>query len=195
MNVEQCMTREPKNCNVGDNLECPARLMWENDCGVAAVLDEAGRLLGVITDRDICMAAYLNGAPLRSISVTKAMAKKVYTCKPGDTLETAERLMSDHQIRRLPVVDEKGHLVGMLSLSDIARQLRIAGDGKSKPASGTMLAATLASTLAEISKARTRGNGVSEGGSGSVRAREEREIPRPPARQEPSGQRSAGPNR
>jgi CBS domain-containing protein len=144
MNVEQCMTKSPRTCFEGDSLESAARIMWETDCGSVPVVDSASRLVGIITDRDACMAAYTQGAPLHAIRLSSAMAKQVFTCGPKDTIESVEQRMGTHRVRRLPVVDGQRRVVGILSLGDLAR--------KSTKSSAR---ASLGSTLASISEPHT----------------------------------------
>jgi CBS domain-containing protein len=122
MHVEQIMNQPPVSCRVHDTLNTAAQLMWEHDSGAIPVLGNDGRIIGIVTDRDICMAAYTTGRPLHAIPVHDAMAKEVFTCKPDDSVEDAEHLMGEKQIRRLPVLNDAGQLVGMLSLGDIARE-------------------------------------------------------------------------
>jgi CBS-domain-containing membrane protein len=76
----------------------------------------------VRTDRDICMCALFLGKPLRELTVSEAMARQVISIRPNDSIAAAERAMQDAQVRRLPVINERGSLVGILSLSDIARE-------------------------------------------------------------------------
>lgn len=121
MKVDQLMTQPAVSCRTDDTLGTAARLMWDHDCGVVPVVNDAGSVVGIITDRDICMAAYTQGVPLHSIPTRTAMAREVFTCRPDDGVEGVERLMRDKQIRRVPVVDGDGHPIGMLSLNDIAR--------------------------------------------------------------------------
>jgi CBS domain-containing protein len=108
---------------VHDTLNTAAQLMWEHDCGAIPVMGDDDRIIGIVTDRDICMAAYTQGRPLYAIPVHDAMAKEVFTCRPDDSVEDAEHLMGEKQVRRLPVLDGAGQLVGMLSVGDIAREL------------------------------------------------------------------------
>jgi CBS-domain-containing membrane protein len=75
----------------------------------------------MITDRDICMAAYTTGRPLTDLRVHEAMSPSLHSCKPGDSVSDVEGLMRRNQVRRLPVVDEAGSLTGILSLADLAR--------------------------------------------------------------------------
>jgi CBS domain-containing protein len=122
--VEDIMTVSPVTCRPDDSLSDAARAMWDHDCGCVPVVEGDGepRAVGIITDRDICMCAYSRGLPLGELRVHDAMARNPCTCSPFDSIETAERLMRDAQVRRLPVVDAAGTVVGILSLADIARE-------------------------------------------------------------------------
>ena len=102
MKVADSMTREVRACTVHDSLNAAARVMWEHDCGCVPVVDGQGRLVGIVTDRDICMAAYTQGVPLEAIAVERVMAARVISCSRTDDLETAHRLMRKHEIHRLP---------------------------------------------------------------------------------------------
>lgn len=122
MKVEQLMSKEVLSCFACDTLDVPSRLMWEGDVGAVPVVDkDSGMLAGIITDRDIAMSAYLKGKPIFAIGVDEVMSKKVFSVKPSDTVASADELMRQKRIRRLPVVDG-GKVVGMLSLNDIARE-------------------------------------------------------------------------
>jgi len=127
MNVEKLMKTEVKTCSPDDTLQLPAQLMWENDCGFIPVVDSERRVVGVITDRDICMSAYTKGVPLSGSSVTTAMSPDVHSCSPHATLGYVEELMRTHRIRRVPVVDALGRLVGIITLSDLARRAQAKG--------------------------------------------------------------------
>ena len=76
----------------------------------------------MLTDRDICMAAYTQGRPLGEMQVSSAMSRQLFSCRPEDSLAKAEEIMRTNRIRRLPVIDADRHLVGILSLDDIARE-------------------------------------------------------------------------
>lgn len=121
MKVEQVMSRPVITCRPTDTLDTAAGLMWEGDCGALPVVDHDGIVVGVVTDRDICMAAYTAGKDLRSIPVSTAMAKIVIACLPTDELGNAEAIMSRGQVRRLPVVDGHARPIGIISMNDIAR--------------------------------------------------------------------------
>lgn len=125
MRVDQIMTRTVRTCAPGASLSTAARIMWEGDCGCVPVVEEdegGARVIGMITDRDICMAGYTQGRPLSAIRVDSAMARQVFSCRPTDSIAEALNMLRMHQVRRLPVVDNGDHLVGMLSLADAARE-------------------------------------------------------------------------
>ena len=121
MNASALMTPAVQTCGENENLHRVAQLMWEADCGVVPVVDADGRVIGIVTDRDIAMAAYTQGRPLSQIPVSSAMAKQVHGVREGDALEVVEALMRRAQVRRVPVLDGDGRLRGILSLNDLAR--------------------------------------------------------------------------
>jgi CBS domain-containing protein len=125
--VKAIMAETVSSCAPDDSLNAAAQRMWEDDCGAVPVIASDGTLAGIITDRDICMAAYTKGLALTAIRVKDVMARHVHTCKPEDTLERVANLMADAQIRRLPVVDAEGRLIGIVSLADIARGASVLG--------------------------------------------------------------------
>lgn len=125
MKVGQLMMRTVETCRPQDALNAAAQVMWEHDCGcVPVVMDEEGgaRVVGMLTDRDICMAAYTQGRPLEAIKVASAMSKRVCSCRDTDSLMVALNVLRTNQLHRLPVVDADDHLIGLLSLADIARE-------------------------------------------------------------------------
>lgn len=124
MQVEQLMSKQVKSCSPGDTLQRAAQLMWDADCGCLPVCEANGadRVVGVITDRDICMSALFEGKQLHELPVSGAMAKQLVVCKVGDTVAGVEKTMREARIRRLPVVDDQGALVGIIGLADIARE-------------------------------------------------------------------------
>ena len=121
MKVEQLMTRPVQTCRRSDPLNAAAQIMWERDCGCLPVVEQA-RVVGMITDRDICMAAYTQGRPLSDIPVGSVMARDVRSCRPSDSITTALKILEQNQLHRLPVLDKNDHLIGMLSLTDVARE-------------------------------------------------------------------------
>ena len=127
MNASELMTSHPKSCSPNDSLQRAAQIMWEADCGVVPVVDDQNHVVGMITDRDITMAAYTQGSALWQIPVSSAMAKQVHGVREKDSLEVIEALMRRVRIRRVPVLDSEGRLKGILSMSDLARHAHRTG--------------------------------------------------------------------
>jgi Ala-tRNA(Pro) deacylase len=122
MHVHDLMSRPAASCWSTDVLSAPAQLMWDFDCGAIPVLERGTEhVVGMITDRDICMATLTQDRPPSAIRVHEAMSRTVVSCAPNNTIAHAEALLRQHQIRRLPVVDDHGRLLGILSLADLAR--------------------------------------------------------------------------
>jgi CBS domain-containing protein len=144
MNASDLMTKAVKACNVDDNLQRAAQIMWENDVGVVPVVDADLHVVGMITDRDICMAAYIQGTPLWRIPVSSAMARKVYGVGEGEPVAAVEALMRRVQVRRVPVLDGDGRLKGLLSMNDLARHAHRSGARRADGLSGDSIVQTLA---------------------------------------------------
>ena len=144
MKISSLIRRDVISCTTQDDLQRAAQLMWDHDIGCLPVIDAQGHVTGMITDRDICMAAYTQGMPLRAIPVALAMAKHIFSCSADDELAAVERTMSEHQIRRMPVIDDQGHPIGIISLNDIARAA----------AAGGVPATEVTSTLAAVTAPR-----------------------------------------
>jgi CBS domain-containing protein len=121
MRIEDVMTRNPSFCGPEATAADAARIMWERDCGFVPVLDAQRIPIGVVTDRDLCMAAYTRGKTLHEIPVRSVMSTHVRTCMRSASVGSVEELMAEAQVRRIPVVDEAGGLVGIVALSDLAR--------------------------------------------------------------------------
>jgi CBS domain-containing protein len=121
MRVNEIMSTPALTCHAQDTLNVAARLMWDGDCGAIAVVNDEGNLVGMITDRDICMAGLLQAMPLASIPVHVAMARHVYAVEPDQSIDDVERLMATHQVRRIPVVID-GKPIGLVAVNDLARE-------------------------------------------------------------------------
>jgi CBS domain-containing protein len=172
MKVADVMTPEVRACTIHDSLNAAARIMWDHDCGCAPVIDAHGKLAGIVTDRDICMAAYTQGAPIAAIPVQRAMSARVVSCSRGDELETAHRLMRTHEIHRLPVVDSHGRLAGILSLSDLVTHA--SGNGAAASDGVEVLA-----TLSALRKRRERAAAAaSASNGGAAHSDESKKAPR-----------------
>ena len=113
------MTRDAQTCRPDTDLAAVAALMWDHDCGFVPVVDPAGALAGVITDRDICMAVTTRRLLPERIAAAQVMNSPVRCCMASDTLTGALEIMKRFKVRRLPVIDPGGTLVGILALNDI----------------------------------------------------------------------------
>ncbi len=146
MNASDLMTRDVQSCCPSDNLQRAMQIMWERDCGVVPVVDGENKVVGMVTDRDVSVAAYTQGQPLWAIPVSSAMARHVHGVREDDDLEAVETLMRRTQIRRVPVLDAEGRLKGLLSMNDLARHVH---RGAARKADG-LRADSIAQTLAAV---------------------------------------------
>jgi CBS domain-containing protein len=119
MRVKDLMTTNPKACTLTNNLAEAAGFMWDQDCGILPVVSAGGKVVGLITDRDISMAAAMKDRNLAYIAVEDVISGKVFGCKPDDDVHAALTTMRENKVRRLPVVDADGKLKGILSMNDI----------------------------------------------------------------------------
>jgi CBS domain-containing protein len=117
MKVRDLMTRNVQSCEPNTNLAAATELMWKADCGVLPVVED-GKLTGILTDRDICMALGTRNRPASEITAGEVATAEVATCTPDVDVHTAMTLMRKAKVRRLPVVED-GHVKGMLALNDI----------------------------------------------------------------------------
>jgi CBS domain-containing protein len=145
MPVRQFMQLTPSVCSPDDPLSRAAQIMWELNCGVVPVVASDGRLVGVVTDRDLCLAAHAREQPLAAITVSSTMTLNVCAVSADDTLGHVFYLMSKQRVRRLPVL-EGGRLVGVVSIADIALHIQ-RYSGNSLPA-----CVALAHMLAAVSE-------------------------------------------
>jgi len=120
VNVDEIMNRKICSCKPEDTLRQAAELMWQHDIGSLVVIGGDGKALGVVTDRDLLMCAYLNGKALEHQTVSQAMSKELHSLELGKSVRDAEALMQSKQVRRLVIVDREGRAAGIISLNDLA---------------------------------------------------------------------------
>lgn len=148
MKISQVMTHPAACCGPYEPLSEAARIMWDKDCGVVPIVEPVTQaLLGVVTDRDLCMASYTQGRKLSEIPIEAIMSTQIVTCRADESLERAHERLRAHGIRRLVVVDEHGAVEGIVSLNDLARAA-----AKAVPAEQGALQKAVAQTLAEVSR-------------------------------------------
>jgi CBS domain-containing protein len=133
MNVEQIMQTQVRSCRPSDSAQVAALAMRDADCGVLPVTTDEEALVGIVTDRDLLLKAAEKALPLSEITVEDAMSSQSYVCLAEDDVRVVERLMCRHQVRRIPVVDPGGHVVGIVSLSDLARVQTAQPTGDTSP--------------------------------------------------------------
>jgi CBS domain-containing protein len=119
MKVKDLMSADVQSCSEDTDLATVARLMWDADCGIVPVVDGQRHVTGVITDRDICIAAATRALDPARIIVRDAMTRGVATCPQDADARSALETLSQRRVRRLPVVDRQDRLVGILSLNDL----------------------------------------------------------------------------
>jgi len=120
MTVDNVMRRDVQTCRPETDLSTVAMQMRQGDCGVLPVVASSGEVVGMITDRDICMVAAIKHCDVASIRVSDVISGSVYACSPDAEIHTAFSVMRQKHVRRLPVVTaEEGKLVGILSIDDL----------------------------------------------------------------------------
>lgn len=122
MKVREAMTASPVCCLESDTVQKIANILRDRDIvSVPVVTDlESRKLIGVITDRDLCCSVMADGLDPKGAVIGKFITRNPVTCHEGETLDKCERSMREHQIRRIPVVDGDNHCVGIVSQADLA---------------------------------------------------------------------------
>jgi CBS domain-containing protein len=171
MKIEDVMTRRVVAARADTDLAHVARLMWENDCGSVPVVDAEDKVVGMVTDRDAYMGAYFGGRALRELRAAGCMAAEMTTCRPDENVAKVLLRMGARRVRRVPVTDEAGRLVGIVSLGDLVNAA-----GRAAKKDRKALQAALLDAL------------------GSICAQPAREevVPAPPAKRPAAGGKPAG---
>ena len=163
MKVKDIMTCEAKVCDLNASLAEAAKTMWETDCGVLPVLKDGKEIVGLITDRDICMAVAMRDCSPAAISAEQVISGAVYSVTPEDDIHEALEIMRDHKVRRLPVVGAAGDLKGMLSMNDIVLKAQETKDKRAPELAYADVVNTYKTICAhpfELQQARAAGAGV-----------------------------------
>ncbi len=137
MRIKEIMTAEPKTCSPDTTLAAATNLMWEGDCGILPVVDH-GELVGVVTDRDMCIALATWNKLASEVRVGAVATKTVSTCEPEDDVHAALATMKRNRVRRLPVVGFGGTVLGIISMNDV-----LLAAGPNKPVRNAEVVATL----------------------------------------------------
>lgn len=127
--IKELMTVKPRTVKSGDSVVEAAKLMKGEDAGIAPIVD-GDKLVGVVTDRDIAIRVVAEGRDPQSTKVDEVASQNVVTVDPQQDLDEALRLMAQHQLRRLPVIEEDGKLVGIVAQADVARHVDASRTGE-----------------------------------------------------------------
>ena len=121
----EVMTREPACCEPGDSVSRVAGIMKREDVGSVPVVEshEDKRLLGIVTDRDLVVKVLAGGTDINASTVRDAMTPNPASCHENDPIDKAVKLMSERQVRRMPIVDQQGRLVGIIAQADVATRV------------------------------------------------------------------------
>lgn len=122
MKVHDIMIRNVKSCGPETNLAAATEMMWRNNCGALPVLDSESNVIGVLTDRDMCIALGTRNQKASELKVADVAVKPAFTCGPEDDVHQALKTMRQHQVRRIPVVADDSKLAGILCLDEIVLQ-------------------------------------------------------------------------
>ncbi|HVW24487.1 MAG TPA: CBS domain-containing protein [Polyangiaceae bacterium] len=150
MHAGQIMSRDVITCGPDDSLADAVRKMRDHGVGCLLVVDRDDRLVGVMTDRDVCFAAFTSERPLKHIPVKSAMTSHVYSLMSDNRIQDVEVIMSTYKVRRVPIVDGENRVLGVVSLSDIAR----AASRELRERHPDVTDADLVTTISQVCKAR-----------------------------------------
>jgi len=148
MRAQDLMVRTVACVHAEDSLARAAGVMRDQACGSVVVVRPGAQVDGMLTDRDICMAALRSNRPLSDLSVAQSMSGHVHTCGPDDDVDHVQDQMSLHQVRRIPVVDSNRRLLGIITLDDIAK----AAQAQAHLIAPAVRNASVGKTLGDISR-------------------------------------------
>lgn len=151
MNISDICTLGVRSCRPDDGLATAADIMWHHDFGSVPVVDAEEKLVGVVTDRDVCIAMATRRRQAADLPIGEVMSGQVVSCRLEDPVREALQLMRESRLRRLPVVDAQGRLKGIVSVKDIVRAARAMNATPAREA----LFGEIALTLMAISQHRT----------------------------------------
>ena len=119
-NAKDIMTPNPSCCKVTNSVREAVEIMKSEDCGVVPVMDQEGKCVGVVTDRDICLKVILDRKDPNTTTLQEVMSRNPVTCRPEDNLDTIIQKMEKYMVRRILVVDDNNRCIGIISEADIA---------------------------------------------------------------------------
>jgi CBS domain-containing protein len=161
MKVKEVMMRTAASCNCATNLAEAVEILWDRNCGILPVLDGERKVIGVITDRDICIALGTRNRLPGEVTVGEVTSGKLFACGPDDDIRLTMASMAEAKVRRLPVVTTDGKLEGILSMDDIVNHAETRGGKAASELSYDDVVETLKavyqSDLPEVAKRKVTG--------------------------------------
>ena len=127
MKVQDVMMRTPASCTPETNLGAAVEILWDRNCGMLPVVDARQRVIGVITDRDLCVALGTHNRLPGEITVGEVLSGEAFTCGAEDDIHAALHTMAHKKVRRLPVVNQDGVLEGILSMDNVVLHAELGG--------------------------------------------------------------------
>jgi CBS domain-containing protein len=143
MKVRDVMMRTPASCSTDTNLAAAVEILWNRNCGFLPVVNAQGKVVGVVTDRDICIALGTRNRLAGEVKVGAVISGKLLACGPDDDVRTALATMAQEKVRRLPVIGNDGMLQGILSMDDAVLHAEAGRPGKAADLSDEDVAETL----------------------------------------------------
>jgi CBS domain-containing protein len=119
MLVSEIMRKPPATCTTNDTVTEAAKIMHEHECGFVPVVDGRGTVIGVVTDRDVCLVVGDKNRAMTHVSVQDAMSHPVFSCYVDENVRVTLGTMARRHVRRLPVLDKHGQLQGVISIDDV----------------------------------------------------------------------------
>lgn len=138
--VKVLMTENPATCRPSESARATAQIMWDQNCGAVPVVNQQNVALGIVSDRDLAMTAYLRNQALSEIRLDSVMSKILCAVRPTNTVGDVLLCMSENRVRRVLVTDHGGHLLGIVALADVARYVQSlqGSDGACRMLNGTL---------------------------------------------------------
>ncbi|MGD0957715.1 MAG: CBS domain-containing protein [Candidatus Acidiferrales bacterium] len=143
MKVQDVMMGTPAYCSPETNLGAATELLWNRSCGILPVIDAQQKIVGVVTDRDICVALGTGNRLPGEITVAEVSSGQVYSCQAEDDIHAALEAMAKNKVRRLPVINRDGMLEGILSMDNVVLHAESAGSGRGAELSHAEIVNTL----------------------------------------------------
>lgn len=122
MKIREVMTANPTCCLLTDSAQAVAKVLCDRNIGsMPVVADQQSRkLIGIITDRDLCCSIVAGGLDPSTMQIERFVKLTPFACREGENVEACERLMQEHQVRRIPIVDAEDRVIGIVSQADLA---------------------------------------------------------------------------